>query len=414
MYLLRRFHGHRFDRLNAIIDSLGGHISSYVNLIGSGTLPLPEVCRMEGLPGTACRVEGHRGQRFFPGTGPFDEAEELIEEGVRSLFGLDESYAVSGQPHSATQANHAVFLAVLGDSAAAAAALDPVDGGHISHRFGLPQPAPFVPFPLTDALIDYDRLEEIVIERDPAILVAGGTSYAREISYRRLRSIADRVGAHLHADLAHTAPFVATGLHGPAFPFCDSVTLDTSKGLRGPRGGILVWRDGTIAKMRRAIFPLLQSSPNQNGLLAKAACTLHWTKEDLRPYAERMVRLARVLGESLEPALGPPVSGGTDTHLLSFDVTSLGTDGLRAEEKLAAGRILVNRNQVPGDPKGPLAPSGIRLGSTVLAILAYDEADTRSLGDAITSILLGEGEYDETVERLLEAHHRPLVSTASE
>ena len=112
--------------------------------------------------------------------------------------------------------------------------------------------------------------------------------------------------------------------------------------------------------------------------------------------------------------LGGPVSGGTDTHLLSFDVTPLRTDGLRAEEALATGRILVNRNQVPGDTRGPLAPSGIRLGSTVLAILAYEEADTRSLGDAIASILAGEGEHGDTVKRLLETYHRPLVSTASE
>lgn len=414
MYVLRRFHGADSERLNAIVDSMAGHVSTYVSLVGSASLPLPEVCQMEGMPGTACRVEGHLHERYFPGTDPIDQAEALIEEGVRDLFGLDRSYAVTGQPHSATQANHAVFLAVLGDSGAPLAALAPANGGHISHQLGRPRASEFVDFPLSKGLIDYDELDRVVRRTRPGLLVAGGTTYSRAIDYERLAALAAGVGAHLHADLAHTAPFVAAGLHPPVFPHCDSVTLDTSKNLRGPRGGILIYREERADEMKRAIFPLLQSSPNQNGLLAKAAWALRWSKADLRSYAKSMVGHATVLAQELEASLGAPVFGGTDTHLLTFDVTPLGGDGLEAEEALASARILVNRNQVPGDLRGPRAPSGIRLGSTVLAILNYEKDDTCSLGSTVAAVLRGKGDTDGVVPHLLEKYHSPLVSIASE
>ena len=414
MYNLQRFHGPRFDRLNAIIDSMGGHITSYVSLIGSGTLPLPEVCRMEGLPGAACRVEGHRDSRLFPGTDPIDEAEALIEEEIRRLFELDDAYGVSGQPHSATQANHAVFRAVLGDSRAPVIGLSPADGGHISHCLGAPGGSQFIPFPLDGEVIDFDELEMVVRRLHPAILVAGGTSYTRAIDYERLREIANHVDGHLHADLAHTAPFVAAGEHPSAFPYCDSATLDLSKNLRGPRGGILIYRDEDASEMRRAIFPLLQSSPNQSGLLAKAACLNYWSGESLRAYTKRMVHLADVLSERLERYLDTPVFGGTDTHLLLFNLSAQSIDGREAEVALEKARILVNRNQIPGDAKSPWAPSGIRLGTTVLAILEYAEQDVQALGDVIGSVLCGRSAHSGTIERLLDTYHRPLVSIASE
>jgi glycine hydroxymethyltransferase len=414
MYTLRRFHGHRFERVNAIIDSLAGHITSYVNLVGSASLPLPEVGRMQGLPATACRVEGHPRARLFPGTDAIDQAEWLVEHATRDILTLDGTYRISAQPHSATQANQSAFQAVLGGSDGPVCYLAPADGGHISHHFGTPSTATSVAIPVDDAGIDYDELRTVVRRDRPVLMAAGGTSYTRAVDYPRLRAIADEVGCHLHADLAHTAPFVAVGQHPPAFPFAHSATLDTSKNLRGPRGGVLIYGERDATAMERAIFPRLQSSPNQNALLAKAACLSHWLHVDLEPYATRMVRLARLLGEQLAPTLGDPIYGGTDTHLLLFDVAAIGLDGRQAEELLADAGILVNRNQVPGDPRPPWAPSGVRLGTTAIAILDYRDHDVRELGDAIASVLTGGPGPADTIERLLETYHRPLVNISSE
>ena len=151
MYSLKRFYGPRFVRMNAIVDALEGRIGSYVDLIGAATLPLPEVCQAQGLPGLVCGVEGHRDSRLFPATEPMDEAEALTEERVRLLFGLDAAYHVTAQPHSATQANQVAFRAVLGDDGGRVAGFAPNDGGHISHRLGIPPSSEFVSFPMSEA-----------------------------------------------------------------------------------------------------------------------------------------------------------------------------------------------------------------------------------------------------------------------
>ena len=413
MYQIRRFHGQRLERLNAIIGELEGHISSFVNLIGSATLPFPEVCQMESLPGTACRVEGHLHARMFPSTEPVDEAERIIDQQMRHLFNLDETYLVSGQPHSATQANHAVLRAVLTKPDETVACLSITDGGHISHRFGAPDKTKFLPFNLTSSGIDYTALEKEISQRPTRLIVAGGTSYPLAIDYPRLRTIANQAGAHLHADLAHTAPFIAAGLHPPAFPFVDSATVDTNKNLRGPSGGVLVYREKDAAEIRRAIFPVLQSSPQPTVMMAKAACLTCWTHADLHAYATQMIHHASLLADSMASALGTPVFGGTETHLLLFDLTSIGMTGRDAEQALEKARVLVNRNQIPGDPNTPWIASGIRLGSTVPAILDYDDYDVRALGGAIGAILADRNDDTSTIDRLIERYHRPLINTAS-
>ena len=414
MYSLKRFYGPRFARMNAIVDSLEGRIGSYIDLIGAATLPLPEVCQAQGLPGLVCGVEGHRNTRLFPATEPMDKAEALTEERIRLLFGLDGAYHVTAQPHSATQANQIAFRAMLGDDGGRVAGLAPNDGGHISHRLGIPSSSEFVAFPISEAGIDYEAVDEVVRRSRPAVVVAGGTSFTRGIDFRRMREIADQVGAHLHADLAHVAPFIASGLHPPAFPMVDSATLDLSKNLRGPTGGILVYRERDRERMRRALFPLVQTSPSPSGLLAKAACLSCWTPEGLAAHARSMVEVARHLAARLSPLLGNPVFGATDTHLLLFDVTRLCGDGKAAEGMFDAARILVNRNLVPGDTRSPWAPSGIRLGSTVPAILGYAREDVDALGEALCSVLEGSDSHEEIVTRLLAIYHQPLVSSASE
>ena len=414
MFLLRRFHEQRYDRINAVIDGLNGHLTGYVNLVGSATLPLPEVCRAQGFPGSAVRAEGFPGARVFPASEVADEVEAIIDERTRVLFGLDDSYCVTGQPHSATQANQAAFHAVIPSEDSVVLGLAPADGGHVSHRAALPRSTEFFPFPLSADGIDYDALEALASRRSVSLVVAGGTSYGLHIDYERLRRVADQSGAHLHADLAHTAPFVASGRHPSAFPYCDSATLDTGKSLRGPRGGILIYREDCAKRMRRGLFPTVQTSPSQSVMMAKAVCLSHWDHQALEEFSDRLVATANRLHEGLDGVLGEPVFGGTDSHLLLYDASRLGVRGDQAESDLERVRILANRNQVPGDPNSPWSPSGLRFGTTVPAILGYSDDDMRRLGSAVRDVLAGCGDPREVVDDLLSTYHRDVVSVASE
>ena len=408
MYSLRRFNEPRFERLDAIIDSLNSHLTDYIQLVGSATLPLPQVCVMTSLPASAVRVEGHLQERYFPASEPVDLAEQIIETETRRIFSITDDYEISAQPHSATQANHAVFRAILGSGVGKVAALSPQDGGHYSHSAGVPPPHEFVPLPISTTGLDYDQVSDAVCQTRPTIIVAGGSAYSRAIDFAALRSIADQVGAHLHADLAHCAPFVATGLHPPAFGYVDSASIDPSKNLRGAGGGILVFRNRDADAMREAIFPILQGSPSQLGLLAKAACMTAWSLDDLSQYARRMIDVAQLLGEQISNLLGEPEYGGTDSHLLLFDVSSCCESGRIAEDRLRTSRILANRNQVPNDLKPPWKTSGIRLSSTVPTILGYDDADVVALGEAICAVLSGSSGRPEVIDDLLERYHHPL------
>jgi glycine hydroxymethyltransferase len=268
-------------------------------------------------------------------------------------------------------------------------------------------------FPLTAAGIDYAALATLVRRHCPAVIVAGSTSYTRSIDWAQLRLIADEVSAHLHADLAHVAPFIATGLHQPAFPFVDSATLDVSKNLRGPNGGILIYRKNARTPMRRALFPLVQTSPNAGALLSKAACLSYWTPAELEAHAKAMVRLARILSKRLATRLGEPIFGETESHLLVFDVSHVTHGGAAAEAALEQSGILVNRNLVPGDRRSPWDPSGIRLGTAAIAILGYTDADADALGEAICAVIEGSEPRQDTVDRLLAKYHHPLVSIAN-
>ena len=201
---------------------------------------------------------------------------------------------------------------------------------------------------------------------------------------------------------------MATGLHPPAFGHVDSAAIDPSKNLRGAGGGILVFRNRDADAMREAIFPILQGSPSQPGLFSKAACMTAWTRDALEQYARRMIDVAQLLAEQLTGLLGGPQYGGTDSHLLLFDVSGCCESGRVAEDRLRAARILVNRNQVPNDSKPPWETSGIRLSSTVPTILGYNDTDVAALGEAICTVLSGNSDHPGAVTDLLKRFHRPL------
>ncbi len=408
MYKLRSFTEGRYERINSIIDGIGGHITSYINLIGSATLPLPEVCEIGVVPATACRVEGYIGQRFFPATGAIDEAERLAIDETRRIFQLSDDYEVNVQPHSATQANHAAIRAALATRSGPVAGLVVTDGGHISHRFGAPNTSGFVGLPANEKGIDYQRVRQVVVAEKPSIIIIGGSSYTNGVDYACLREIADLGNSHLHADLAHIGPFVAAGIHPAAFPYVDSATVDPSKNLRGSSGGILVYRQRYAKVMNRSVFPILQSSPNQSGLLGKAACLSYWSRAELSQYAERLVYVAQTMEKEISRKVGPPVYGVTTSHLLLFDVSKCGIDGRSAEERLERARILVNRNQVPGDLKPPHSPSGIRLSSTIPTIVGYSDSDVAELGRLVGGVLVGETDVESSIAKLIASYHKPL------
>ena len=408
MFILKRLQGLRFSRFNSVIDKLQYHLTNTIDLIGSATLPLPEICQAISLPGNAVRVEGHIGSRYFPRSDPIDEAEFLAEEGLRNLFRLDKEYSVSVQPHSATQANHMVWNSILkrGDKVIG---LSLSDGGHISHSLGLPEGVTFESFPISKYGIDYERLQKLCQSLKPKMIIGGASSYPLEINYPRLSEISTQIEAHLHADIAHTAPYVIAGLHQNVVPYSDSITIDTGKNLRGPKGGILVYRTSLQKKLKRSIFPLIQSSPNQSGILAKACLFQYWGAKEIHCYAEKLIDNAKTLSDTLTKNGLKVVFGETQTHIILVDVGVLGYSGKEAEAKLEQLKILTNRNTIPGETRAPWEGSGLRIGTTVLTILGYSNFDIRSLGELISNVLNSRSFDSSIVDELLKKYHHSIV-----
>ncbi len=412
MYLLRRFYGDRNPRYESLLALMEGHLTGFIHLIGSSTLPFPAVCHAQSLPATACRVEGFPDRRLFPETAVLDAAEAIVATRVHALFKGSANYEVCAQPHSATQANQAVFNAVLRDGDRMLA-LGPKDGGHISHVKGVPHGVEVLPIPLKADGIDWQELELVAHAVNARMIAIGATSFPLALDIPRLAGIAHSTGALLHTDLAHTAPFVAAGMHPAAFPYADTVTLDSSKNLRGPKGGILVVRRELAKSVLAALFPGIQTSPNQSGLLAKAACFDSWDEPTLYAHARRMVKVARIFASTLTAHGVPVLFGGTDSHLLMLDLRPLGITGKAAEDACLDSRIIANRNQIPDDTREPWEASGLRLGVTTLAVLEYSDEDVRTLAEALAQVLKGYGRPKETVDVLLAKYHKNLVSDAN-
>lgn len=334
-------------------------------------------------------LEGYPGRRFHGGGENVDVIERLAIERAKTLFGA--AYA-NVQPHSGTQANQAVFLALLrpGDRTLS---LNLAAGGHLSHGSkanlsGRWFDAHHYGVDRASGLLDYDAIERQAREVRPALLIAGGSAYPRAIDFERMARIAQAVDARLLVDMAHVAGLVAAGVYASPLPHADIVTCTTTKTLRGPRGGIIFARsDEFVTRLQSAVFPGVQGSLHSNVVAAKAVCLGEALRPEFSGYGQRVVDNARALASAIEQRGIGIVGGGTDTHMVLLDLSSLGLFGSEAEASLARAGITSNKNPVPFDARSPAEWTGLRLGVSAVTSRGIGTAEMGTLGDCIASLI---------------------------
>lgn len=397
-------------RLDELVALQRGVIANRIHLIASGCYPFDSVLRALAEPVFVLPAEGMPGARYLPGAEVMDLVEDDGETLTLELFGRPPGYRATLQPHSGTQANQIVFNAVLKPDDTVLC-LRPKDGGHISHTITIARRHPTVNYDLTDnGTLDYDQMHVAAMEHRPRLIIVGGSALPRAIDFATAVDIAADVGALLHADISHTAPFVAANLHSSTFPHCDFVTFNSVKNLRGPNAGILIYRSEFEAEVHASIFPTTQGGANENGMLGKLACLLEWHQRDIEPYAASIVTCARIMGEHLARRKISLVTGGTDCHILLLDLRDLELSGADAERRLDRLGVFANRNLVPGDNRSPKDTSGLRIGTTNLAILGYEAEDLQLLTDWIVEVLTDDGTSTETVKYLVDKYQTHLIA----
>lgn len=355
-----------------------------IELIASENFVSPAVMAAMGSTLTNKYAEGYPGKRYYGGCEVVDQIEDLARERAKKLFGADHANV---QPNSGSQANQAVFFAVLkpGDTVMG---MDLSHGGHLTH--GSPVNISGKHYNIVSygveadtQIINYDKVRAIAKEHKPKMIIAGASAYAREIDFEKFREIADEVGAYLMVDMAHIAGLVATGLHPSPVPFADFVTTTTHKTLRGPRGGMILCKEAHAKLIDKAIFPGIQGGPLIHVIAAKAVSFKEALQDDFKGYQEQVLKNAKALSKALIDRGITVVSGGTDNHLLNVDLRNMSVTGKDAEHKLDEIGITCNKNTIPFDPESPFVTSGIRLGTPAMTTRGMKEADMEEIGEII-------------------------------
>jgi glycine hydroxymethyltransferase len=360
-----------------------------VELIASENIVSRAVLEAQGTVLTNKYAEGYPGHRYYGGCEVVDEVETLAIERAKQLFGC--AWA-NVQPHSGSQANQAVFMALL-KPGQSFMGMDLAAGGHLTHGSPVNQSGKwFRPIPYTvrqqDQHIDYDELAETAKREQPKIILGGATAYSRVIDFARLREIADSVGAYLWIDMAHFAGLVAAGVHPSPLPFAHVVTTTTHKTLRGPRGGMILSNDPKVAKkLNSAVFPGLQGGPLMHVIAAKAVALGEALRPEFKLYARQVVENAKALADSLQASGLNIVSGGTDTHLMLVDLRPKKVTGAVAEVVLEKAHITTNKNSIPFDPEPPKVTSGIRVGTPAGTTRGFGTEEFRRIGQLIAQVL---------------------------
>lgn len=324
-------------------------------------------------------AEGYPGKRYYGGCEFIDQVESLAIERAKAIFGAEH---VNVQPLSGAPANIAVYTALLqpGDTVLG---MDLSHGGHLTHGHPVTQSAQLYRFVRykTNAMgaLDLDELEVMAKQEKPKIILVGYSAYSRDIDYKRVKEIADQVGAITMADISHIAGLIAGGEMNNPVPYIDVVTTTTHKTLRGPRGGMIMCKKEFAKAIDKAIFPGLQGGPHQHAIAAKAVAFKEALQPEFKEYARQIKANAKVLEQELTSYGYRLMFGGTDNHLLLIDVTPKGVTGAEAEKALDKAGITVNKNMIPDDPRSPMDPSGIRLGTPALTTRGFKEDDMKKV-----------------------------------
>ena len=374
--------------------------SRNIELIASENYTSAAVMAASGSILTNKYAEGYPSRRYYGGCEYVDIAESLAIERAKKLFGCE---FANVQPHSGSQANFAVYFALLqpGDTVLG---MSLADGGHLTHGSPVNVSGSYFNFESygvdDNGFLDYDELEKKAKECKPKLIVAGASAYPRTIDFKRIREVADSVGALFMVDMAHIAGLVAADKHPSPIPYAHVVTSTTHKTLRGPRGGLILTNDEEIAKkVNKAIFPGIQGGPLMHIIAAKAICFGEALKPEFKEYANKVIFNCKALENGLAAQGVDMVSGGSDNHLLLLDLRSLGITGKELERRLDEVYITVNKNAIPKDPEKPFVTSGVRIGTAAVTTRGFEEQD---MDDIAEFIKLAATDFDNSADLIRE------------
>ncbi|MCD1649557.1 serine hydroxymethyltransferase [Marinobacter sp. EhC06] len=363
---------------------------AHIELIASENYTSPRVMEAQGSVLTNKYAEGYPGKRYYGGCEFVDIAEDLAIERAKELFGA--AYA-NVQPHSGSQANSAVFMALLkpGDTVLG---MSLAHGGHLTHGASVNFSGKIyhaVQYGLNPetGLIDYDEVEALAVEHKPKMIIAGFSAYSQELDFARFREIADKVGAYLFVDMAHVAGLVAAGVYPDPVPHAHVIATTTHKTLRGPRGGLILACDDADLqkKLNSAVFPGGQGGPLMHVIAAKAVCFKEAMSDDFKIYQQQVVKNASAMAQVFVDRGYDVVSGGTKNHLFLVSLIKQDITGKDADAALGRAHITVNKNAVPNDPRSPFVTSGLRIGTPAITTRGFGESECRDLAGWICDIL---------------------------
>ncbi|MGR9108919.1 MAG: serine hydroxymethyltransferase, partial [Gammaproteobacteria bacterium] len=378
------------DELSKAINDERRRQEEHIELIASENYTSPRVLEAQGSVLTNKYAEGYPGKRYYGGCEYVDVAEQLAIDRLKALFGAD--YA-NVQPHSGSQANGAVYMALIqpGDTILG---LSLADGGHLTHgakpnfsgkiynsvQYGLDPDT---------GLIDYKQVEDLAREHKPKMIVAGFSAYSRIMDWQRFRDIADEVGALLFVDMAHVAGLVAAGLYPNPVPIADVVTSTTHKSLRGPRGGVIMCKSNPDIekKLSAMVFPGIQGGPLMHVIAAKAVAFKEAMTPEFKEYQQQVIKNAKAMAEVFVSRGYDVVSGGTDNHLMLVSLIAKGITGKAADAALGKAYITINKNAVPKDPQSPFVTSGIRVGTPAATTRGFKETEVRDVASMMCDIM---------------------------